>query len=192
MDPDQSAAPKPEIAKEDTAVVASTENQDAATSGEEIKASAPSGEEAKATSENPTDDAPRPVEGLVKLQGQGASNESENESEELDDIELIFTTEETCRETVELQEDLVSITDSDNWQQQHQQPPRTPTLVRFSSSSSQFFFFLSSRSCGSGARVARLNFINSVSNHKVCQFEGFTEVREVNIIMTSGLNKYNF
>lgn len=41
--------------------------------------------------------------------------ESENESEELDDIELIFTTEETCRD-VGLQEDLVSITDGENWQ----------------------------------------------------------------------------
>lgn len=61
-----------------------------------------------------------------KLNSQGISAESENESEELDDIELIFTTEETCRD-VGLQEDLVSITDADNWQQ-HQQA-RTPTPV---------------------------------------------------------------
>ncbi|KAH0564413.1 uncharacterized protein LOC123272816 [Cotesia glomerata] len=40
--------------------------------------------------------------------------ESENESEELDDIELIFTTEESCRD-VGLQEDLVSIIDTDHW-----------------------------------------------------------------------------
>ncbi|XP_031778521.1 uncharacterized protein LOC100678758 isoform X1 [Nasonia vitripennis] len=58
-----------------------------------------------------------------KLSSQGVSAESENESEELDDIELIFTTEETCRD-VGLQEDLVSITDADNWQQQQ---ARTPT-----------------------------------------------------------------
>ncbi|XP_014207010.1 uncharacterized protein LOC106638398 isoform X1 [Copidosoma floridanum] len=63
----------------------------------------------------------------LKLSGQGASNESENESEELDDIELIFTTEETCRD-VGLQEDLVSITDHpDNWQLQQQQQLTTPT-----------------------------------------------------------------
>ncbi|XP_023245398.1 uncharacterized protein LOC106638398 isoform X2 [Copidosoma floridanum] len=65
----------------------------------------------------------------LKLSGQGASNESENESEELDDIELIFTTEETCRD-VGLQEDLVSITDHpDNWQLQQQQQLTTPTPV---------------------------------------------------------------
>lgn len=41
---------------------------------------------------------------------------SENESEELDDIELIFTTDETCRD-LGLQEDLVSITETESWQQ---------------------------------------------------------------------------
>lgn len=41
--------------------------------------------------------------------------ESENESEELDDIELIFTTDETCRD-LGLQEDLVSITENESWQ----------------------------------------------------------------------------
>lgn len=132
MDPDQPTAdPIPEMADEETAAASpppaeeatagSTENKDAATS------------EAK-SEQNPTDETPQPAEELTKLHSQGVSNESENESEELDDIELIFTTEETCRETVGLQEDLVSITDNDNWQQ-HQQPPRTPTLV-------SFFFFL--------------------------------------------------
>ncbi|CAB0040867.1 unnamed protein product [Trichogramma brassicae] len=58
-----------------------------------------------------------------KLASQGASNESENESEELDDIELIFTTEETCPEVG--REDLVPIGDSETWQQQ-QQLPITP------------------------------------------------------------------
>ncbi|XP_033227011.1 uncharacterized protein LOC117179386 isoform X2 [Belonocnema kinseyi] len=48
-------------------------------------------------------------------------NESENESEELDDIELIFTTDETCRD-VGLQEDLVSITENEPWQQASGQP----------------------------------------------------------------------
>lgn len=43
------------------------------------------------------------------------NGESDNESEELDDIELIFTTEET-KELGVLREDLVSITDADNWQ----------------------------------------------------------------------------
>ncbi|XP_015596682.1 uncharacterized protein LOC107268431 isoform X2 [Cephus cinctus] len=41
--------------------------------------------------------------------------ESENESEELDDIELIFTTDET--RDVGLQEDLVSITETESWRQ---------------------------------------------------------------------------
>lgn len=48
-------------------------------------------------------DSPRPNE------------HSENESEELDDIELIFTTDETCRD-LGLQEDLVSITETETWQ----------------------------------------------------------------------------
>jgi hypothetical protein len=62
----------------------------------------------------------------IKLSDQRTSNESENESEELDDIELIFTTDDTCRDVC-LQEDLVSITDTENWQQ----PQLTPTPVRF-------------------------------------------------------------
>ena len=69
--------------------------------------------------------APERQPAANKLSSQGVSNESENESEELDDIQLIFTTEETCRD-VGLQEDLVSITDTENWQA-HQ--ARTPTPV---------------------------------------------------------------
>ncbi|XP_066992477.1 uncharacterized protein [Anabrus simplex] len=49
------------------------------------------------------------------LQDRKTMGESDNESEELDDIELIFTTEET-KELGVLQEDLVSITDSEVWQ----------------------------------------------------------------------------
>ncbi|XP_020279391.1 uncharacterized protein LOC109852552 isoform X2 [Pseudomyrmex gracilis] len=54
-------------------------------------------------------------------QGQPADStrpneHSENESEELDDIELIFTTDDTCRD-LGLQEDLVSITETESWQQ---------------------------------------------------------------------------
>lgn len=45
-----------------------------------------------------------------------ANDQSENESEELDDIELIFTTDETCRD-LGLQEDLVSITETETWPQ---------------------------------------------------------------------------
>ncbi|XP_017880175.1 uncharacterized protein LOC108625010 isoform X1 [Ceratina calcarata] len=48
------------------------------------------------------------------------NDQSENDSEELDDIELIFTTDETCRD-LGLQEDLVSITETESWQQ-----PATP------------------------------------------------------------------
>nr|XP_012134858.1 PREDICTED: uncharacterized protein LOC100876462 isoform X1 [Megachile rotundata] len=44
------------------------------------------------------------------------NDQSENESEELDDIELIFTTDDTCRD-LGLQEDLVSITEAESWQQ---------------------------------------------------------------------------
>jgi len=43
-----------------------------------------------------------------------SSQDSDNDSEEVDDIELIFTTDET-KELEELQEDLVSITDVDQW-----------------------------------------------------------------------------
>lgn len=42
------------------------------------------------------------------------NQDSDNESEELDDIELIFTTEET-KELGVMQEDLVSICDTENW-----------------------------------------------------------------------------
>lgn len=44
------------------------------------------------------------------------NDQSENESEELDDIELIFTTDDTCRD-LGLQEDLVSITEAESWPQ---------------------------------------------------------------------------
>ncbi|XP_012288080.1 uncharacterized protein LOC105703894 isoform X2 [Orussus abietinus] len=53
--------------------------------------------------------------------------ESENESEELDDIELIFTTEET--RDVGLQEDLVSIMENETWQQSGQ-----PVLLKYTKS----------------------------------------------------------
>ncbi|PNF27761.1 hypothetical protein B7P43_G12800 [Cryptotermes secundus] len=58
-------------------------------------------------------------------QGSKTAGESDNDSEELDDIELIFTTEET-KELGVLQEDLVSITDTDAWQ-----PSETPVLLKF-------------------------------------------------------------
>lgn len=58
-----------------------------------------------------------------------ANNESENESEELDDIELIFTTDETCRD-VGLQEDLVSIAENEGWQQ----PTGQPVLLKYTKS----------------------------------------------------------
>lgn len=57
--------------------------------------------------------------------GCKTAGESDNDSEELDDIELIFTTEET-KELGVLQEDLVSITDTDAWQ-----PNETPVLLKF-------------------------------------------------------------
>ncbi|XP_043249604.1 uncharacterized protein LOC122395804 isoform X1 [Colletes gigas] len=59
------------------------------------------------------------------------NDQSENESEELDDIELIFTTDETCRD-LGLQEDLVSITETESWQQ----TPATgqPVLLKYTKS----------------------------------------------------------
>ncbi|XP_078050356.1 uncharacterized protein LOC144476910 [Augochlora pura] len=60
-----------------------------------------------------------------------ANDHSENESEELDDIELIFTTDDTCRD-LGLQEDLVSITETESWQQ----PATTgqPVLLKYTKS----------------------------------------------------------
>ncbi|XP_044737827.1 uncharacterized protein LOC123299626 [Chrysoperla carnea] len=54
-------------------------------------------------------------------------NDSENESEEVDDIELIFTTEET-KELGPLQEDLVSITEPE---QSKESDTDTPILVNY-------------------------------------------------------------
>ncbi|KAK0098469.1 hypothetical protein PV326_008067 [Microctonus aethiopoides] len=72
--------------------------------------------------------------------------ESENESEELDDIELIFTTEETCRE-VGLQEDLVPITDTENWRNSgsHQ-----PILLKYTKSTMES----STNVCNGGEKTA--------------------------------------
>ncbi|XP_025996991.2 uncharacterized protein LOC105203367 isoform X2 [Solenopsis invicta] len=64
-------------------------------------------------------DSPRPNE------------HSENESEELDDIELIFTTDETCRD-LGLQEDLVSITETETWQ--HTSTGGQPILLKYTKS----------------------------------------------------------
>ncbi|XP_011506596.1 PREDICTED: uncharacterized protein LOC105369053 [Ceratosolen solmsi marchali] len=93
----------------------------------------------------------------AKLTDQRTFNESENESEELDDIELIFTTDDTCRDVC-LQEGLVSITDTDNWQQS----PLTPT------SSDQHKSLLKSGQSKSGESEAELacNDSTSTSNEK--------------------------
>lgn len=58
---------------------------------------------------------------------------SENESEELDDIELIFTTDETCRD-LGLQEDLVSITETESWQQTGNAGTGQPVLLKYTKS----------------------------------------------------------
>ncbi|XP_034183134.1 uncharacterized protein LOC117605665 isoform X1 [Osmia lignaria lignaria] len=59
------------------------------------------------------------------------NDQSENESEELDDIELIFTTDDTCRD-LGLQEDLVSITEAESWPQ----PATTgqPVMLKYTKS----------------------------------------------------------
>ncbi|XP_014474181.1 PREDICTED: uncharacterized protein LOC106744191 isoform X2 [Dinoponera quadriceps] len=66
------------------------------------------------------------------LRQQGDSSRpnehSENESEELDDIELIFTTDET---DLGLQEDLVSITETESWQVQ---ATSQPVLLKYTKS----------------------------------------------------------
>ncbi|XP_043596116.1 uncharacterized protein LOC122573597 isoform X1 [Bombus pyrosoma] len=59
------------------------------------------------------------------------NDQSENESEELDDIELIFTTDETCRD-LGLQEDLVSITETETWPQSA--PTGQPALSKYAKS----------------------------------------------------------
>lgn len=69
--------------------------------------------------QNQTVDQPKP------------NDQSENESEELDDIELIFTTDETCRD-LGLQEDLVSITETESWQQAV--PAGQPVLLKYTKS----------------------------------------------------------
>ncbi|EZA54067.1 hypothetical protein DMN91_000183 [Ooceraea biroi] len=58
---------------------------------------------------------------------------SENESEELDDIELIFTTDETCRD-LGLQEDLVSITETESWQHAGAGSDGQPILLKYTKS----------------------------------------------------------
>ncbi|XP_034250329.1 uncharacterized protein LOC117650833 [Thrips palmi] len=57
------------------------------------------------------------------------NQESDNESEELDDIELIFTTEET-KELGVMQEDLVSISDTENWAASNGQTPLPLTVEK--------------------------------------------------------------
>lgn len=58
-----------------------------------------------------------------------ANEDSDNESEELDDIELIFTTEET-KELGVMQEDLVSISDTENWTAVNGQPSLPVTVEK--------------------------------------------------------------
>ncbi|XP_028167057.1 uncharacterized protein LOC114357570, partial [Ostrinia furnacalis] len=57
-------------------------------------------------------------------------NASGNESEEVDDIELIFTTDES-KDMSNLQEDLVSIRDTDNWGPSSASTHSTPVLIKF-------------------------------------------------------------
>lgn len=62
------------------------------------------------------------------------TGESENDSEELDDIELIFTTDDT--RDVGLQEDLVSIIENETWPlPRHRQPDGQPVLLVYKKSS---------------------------------------------------------
>ena len=110
-----------------------------------------------------------------KLAGQGVSNESEeNESEELDDIELIFTTEETCPE-VGIQEDLVPITDNDNWQEQ---PTKNVVSIIFTItkrgymlhpfSNSQWPFCIQSNQHKSVLKIGQAKSADSEPSNSIC------------------------
>ncbi|XP_076234479.1 uncharacterized protein LOC143179236 [Calliopsis andreniformis] len=83
-------------------------------------------------SDNPDTQLTQQQQRLNQSTDQPKTNDqSENESEELDDIELIFTTDDTCRD-LGLQEDLVSITETETWQ-----PPTTtgqPVLLKYTKS----------------------------------------------------------
>ncbi|XP_061719186.1 uncharacterized protein LOC133526529 [Cydia pomonella] len=57
-------------------------------------------------------------------------NASGNESEEVDDIELIFTTDES-KDMSNLQEDLVSIRETDQWPPSASTTHSTPVLIKF-------------------------------------------------------------
>ncbi|XP_041982026.1 uncharacterized protein LOC121735309 [Aricia agestis] len=57
-------------------------------------------------------------------------NASGNESEEVDDIELIFTTDES-KDMSNLQEDLVSIRENENWTPSSSTTHSTPVLIKF-------------------------------------------------------------
>ncbi|CAH0720451.1 unnamed protein product, partial [Brenthis ino] len=62
---------------------------------------------------------------------QDQENASGNESEEVDDIELIFTTDES-KDMSNLQEDLVSIRETDHWTPASASTPHsTPVLIKF-------------------------------------------------------------
>lgn len=111
--------------EEETTATVNEEPETEATAAESVETNNQDSDDEAAGA---TADINEPEEQTNKLSSQGVSNDSENESEEVDDIELIFTTEETHRD-VGLQEDLVSIVDTEHWQQQQQQQQRTPTSV---------------------------------------------------------------
>ncbi|KAL4710898.1 hypothetical protein ACJJTC_002528 [Scirpophaga incertulas] len=64
-------------------------------------------------------------------------NASGNESEEVDDIELIFTTDES-KDISNLQEDLVSIRETDHWGPSSTSTHSTPVLIKFHTIDSDF------------------------------------------------------
>ncbi|XP_047521922.1 uncharacterized protein LOC125060857 [Pieris napi] len=70
-----------------------------------------------------------PMENSALDEKQDQEN-SGNESEEVDDIELIFTTDES-KDISNLQEDLVSIRDSDHWTPGSASTHSTPVLIKF-------------------------------------------------------------
>lgn len=78
-------------------------------------------------------DQPQPPRQSQSGDSSRPNEHSENESEELDDIELIFTTDETCRD-LGLQEDLVSITETESWQHGGGTGSGQPVLLKYTKS----------------------------------------------------------
>ncbi|XP_050665703.1 uncharacterized protein LOC126965938 [Leptidea sinapis] len=75
-------------------------------------------------------EANTPLEPNINIGDKQEENASGNESEEVDDIELIFTTDES-KDMSNLQEDLVSIKETEAWTPSSTTTHSTPVLIKF-------------------------------------------------------------